>query len=100
MDLQLKGRNGLITGASQGLGFATGRRLAIEGCNLVINSRNESKLNEAAQRIQAEANTNVIGIPGDMTDPSFANNLVHKTEEVLGTIDLLVTNTEGLISST
>jgi len=95
MDLQLKGRNALITGASQGLGFAIGRRLAIEGCNLVINSRNESKLNQAAQRILGEANTTVIGVPGDMTDPSFANKLVHKTEDVLGKIDLLVTNAGG-----
>ena len=95
MDLQLKGKNTLITGASQGLGFATGSRLAIEGCNLVINSRNEIKLNAAAQRIQSEANTKVIGIAGDVTDPTFAIELIQKTKDVLGGIDLLVTNSGG-----
>jgi 3-oxoacyl-[acyl-carrier protein] reductase len=95
MDLQLKGKNALITGASQGLGIATARRLAIEGCNLVINSRNETKIDEAAQRVEGEAKTKVIGIPGDMTDPSFAIELIRKAEEVLGTIDLLITNAGG-----
>ena len=95
MDLRLKGKNALITGASQGLGFATGMRLAIEGCNLAINSRNATKLSEAAQRIQGEANTKVIGITGDMTDPSFAIELIKKTEDALGRIDLLVTNAGG-----
>ena len=95
MDLQLKGKNALITGASQGLGFATGRRLAIEGCNLVINSRNVTRLNEAVQRLQGEENIKAIGIPGDMTDPSFAIELIEKTEDVLGTVDLLVTNAGG-----
>ncbi|MFN2237664.1 MAG: SDR family oxidoreductase [Anaerolineales bacterium] len=95
MDLRLKGKNALITGASQGLGFATGMRLAIEGCNLAINSRNATKLSEAAQRIQGEANTKVIGIAGDMTNPSFAIELIQKTEDALGTIDLLVTNAGG-----
>ena len=95
MDFQLKGKNALITGASQGLGFATGRRLALEGCNLAINSRNQTRLNEAALRIQDEANTTVIGLAGDMTDPSFAIELIQKTEDVLGSIDLLVTNAGG-----
>jgi 3-oxoacyl-[acyl-carrier protein] reductase len=95
MDLHLKGKNALITGASQGLGYATGRLLAIEGCNLAINSRDATKLNKAVQRIEGEAKTKVIGIPGDMTDHSLAIKLIQKTEEVLGTIDLLVTNAGG-----
>jgi 3-oxoacyl-[acyl-carrier protein] reductase len=95
MDFRLKGKNALITGASQGLGFATGRRLAIEGCNLAINSRDPIKLDEASQRIQREGDTKVISIPGDMTDPSFAIELIQKTEDALGTIDLLVTNAGG-----
>jgi 3-oxoacyl-[acyl-carrier protein] reductase len=95
MDLELIGKNALITGASQGLGFATGMRLAIEGCNLIINSRNQTKLNDAAQRIQDESNAKAIGIAGDMTDPSFAIELIQKTEDMLGTIDILVTNAGG-----
>jgi 3-oxoacyl-[acyl-carrier protein] reductase len=95
MDFQLKGKNALITGASQGLGFATGRRLALEGCNLAINSRNSTKLNNSVQRLEGEAKTKVIGIPGDMTDPSFAYELIQKAEKEFGTIDLLVTNAGG-----
>jgi 3-oxoacyl-[acyl-carrier protein] reductase len=95
MDLQLKGKNALISGASQGLGFATGRRLAMEGCNLAINGRNATKLNEAVQRLEGDAKTKVIGIPGDVTDLAFAIELIQKTEDALGTIDLLVTNAGG-----
>ena len=46
MDLQLKDKRALVTGASRGLGFATARGLACEGCRVAINSRNVEKLND------------------------------------------------------
>ena len=40
MDLQLKNKRALVTGASRGLGYAAARGLALEGARLMINSHN------------------------------------------------------------
>jgi 3-oxoacyl-[acyl-carrier protein] reductase len=95
MDLQLKGKRALVTGASQGLGFATARGLALEGCRVAISSRDMEKLSAAARNLEREAQTKVIPIPGDMVEPDFAPVLIRKTVEVLGGLDLLVTNAGG-----
>ncbi len=95
MDLQLKGKKALVTGASQGLGYAAARGLALEGCRVAINSRNPEKLSAAAQTLAGDAQTKVIPISGDMTDPAFAPELIRKTVEALGGLDLLITNAGG-----
>lgn len=95
MDLQLVGKRALITGSSQGLGFATARGLALEGSHVAISSRDVKKLNAAAQKLKSEAPTEVIPIPGDMTDPYFATELIEKTVTALGGLDILVTNAGG-----
>jgi 3-oxoacyl-[acyl-carrier protein] reductase len=95
MDLQLKGKRALVTGGSQGLGFATAKGLALEGCRVVISSRSMEKLNTAARNLERETRTEVFPIPGDVTDPDFALELIQKTTERLGGLDLLVTNAGG-----
>ncbi len=95
MDLQLKGKKALITGASQGLGFATAQGLTAEGCNVTISSRDPEKLSTAARNLEGEAKSKVVAIPGDVTDPAFAQKLIRKTVEALGGLDLLVTNAGG-----
>ena len=57
MDLKLQGKRALVTGASQGLGFATARGLALEGCSVAISSRSVDKLNSAARNLEREAQT-------------------------------------------
>ena len=81
MNLQLEGKKALVTGASQGLGYATARGLALEGCAVAINSRNPKKLEAATRNLARETNSEVIAIPGDMTDPLFASELIQKTVE-------------------
>ena len=50
MDLNLNNKIALITGASRGLGFATARALAIEGCQVAINSRDSDNLDVAVKK--------------------------------------------------
>jgi len=95
MDLRLDGKRALVTGASQGLGYATARELALEGCRVVINSRKNEKLNAAARYLEREAQTKVVPISGDMTEPDFAPILIENAAKALGGIDLLVTNAGG-----
>jgi 3-oxoacyl-[acyl-carrier protein] reductase len=95
MDLQLKGKRALVTGASRGLGYATGRTLAQEGCDLAINSRDPQKLSDAARTLVAESGTKVIPLPGDVADPVLPQSLIQQTVEGLGGLDILITNAGG-----
>lgn len=95
MDLQLQGKRALVLGASKGLGHATARGLALEGCDVVINGRNPEKLTAAAQGLAGEAGTKIVPLPGDVTDIPFAKHLVEETVNALGGLDLLVTNAGG-----
>ncbi|MGC4941210.1 SDR family oxidoreductase [Kribbella sp. DT2] len=71
VDLGLRDRTYIVTGASGGLGFATARALAAEGARLVISSRNEESIARAA----AGLGENVVGIPVDNADPESAERL-------------------------
>lgn len=95
MDLMLRGKRALITGSSRGLGFATARGLALEGCHVVINSRNQDSLANAAKDLSVETGASVFPIPGDVSDPRVADRLVQQAADVLEGLDLLFTNTGG-----
>ncbi len=95
MDLGLQGRGALVASSSRGLGYATALGLAKEGCNVVINGRDEAKLKEAASRIEKETGARVSGIAGDVSDASVPERLVSEAAKFLGGIDLLVTNAGG-----
>jgi 3-oxoacyl-[acyl-carrier protein] reductase len=95
MDLKLHGKRAMVLGASRGLGYATARGLALEGCNVAINSRNLQNLDTAAQKLADEAGTKVVPIPGDVTDPDIPRALVAQMVDSLGGLDLLVTNAGG-----
>jgi 3-oxoacyl-[acyl-carrier protein] reductase len=95
MDLGLKDKRALVTGASRGLGYATALALAGEGCRVAINSRDETKVKVAAEDITRESGTQAIGLAGDVSDPSVPEKLVEQTVEAFGGLDLLITNAGG-----
>lgn len=91
-DLELKGKVALITGGSDGLGRATAKRLAGEGCAVVICGRREDHLHEIASRLSKETGGEVTGVRADVTDAADCEALVDKTVELFGGIDILVNN--------
>ncbi|HVN15050.1 MAG TPA: SDR family oxidoreductase [Anaerolineales bacterium] len=95
MDLGLKDKRALVTGASRGLGYATALTLAKEGCHVAINSRDKAKVKAAEQTIQNESRTQAIGLVGDVSDVQAAGKLVESTVESLGGLDILITNAGG-----
>lgn len=103
MDLQLKDRCALVTGASRGLGYAVARQLALEGCRVAINSRDETRIQEAAQKLATESGVQVVGLAGDVSDPAVPERLVKEAVKAMkGTstvsgqgLDILVTNAGG-----
>ncbi len=95
MDLNLRNKIAIVTGASRGLGFATALLLAQEGARVAINSRNPENLETASQNIQNQTGCPVLSIAGDVAHPQTAALLVEKVAQEWGGIDILITNAGG-----
>jgi 3-oxoacyl-[acyl-carrier protein] reductase len=95
MDLQLKNLRALVTGSSKGLGYATARLLALEGCFVAINGRDPQSLQRAAETLDTQSGTGVIPVSGDVTQSDVPAHLVEQTVRSFGGLDLLVTNAGG-----
>ncbi len=95
MDLHLKDKIALVTASSKGLGYATALQLAREGCKVAINGRDETTIKKAAEQMQKETGTQVIGLAGDASLPDVPAKLVQQTVDTFGGLDILITNTGG-----
>ena len=91
MDLGLKGKIAIVTGASQGIGLATAIGLAKEGCDIAICARQEETLKTAAEQIR-RLGARVATIPADVLNPEEATRFVEEAAAQLGGIDILVNN--------
>jgi 3-oxoacyl-[acyl-carrier protein] reductase len=89
MDLGLKNKRALVTGASQGLGKAVAGSLRAEGAAVAICSRDAGKIEAAAKDIGA------IGLVADLSAPGAVESLLQQTAAQLGAVDVLVVNTGG-----
>lgn len=89
MDLGLVGKLALVTGASQGIGFAIARELAAEGAQVAMSSRSPERIEAAAAEIGARPYVH------DTLDLDAAPDLVERVSTELGPPDVLVTNTGG-----
>ena len=93
MDLLIKGRRALVTGASLGIGRAVVEELAREGCDVAMVARTEDTLRRAADDIARTSGRRVIAVPADASVPEAINSAVQQaTQELGGTIDILVNN--------
>src|SRR5215470_13572738 len=92
MDLGLKDKTGLVTGASEGIGLAIARRLADEGVRVAICARTESKLKEARDQIARATGMDVVAIPADLRSLAGCQGFVDQAAERLGGIDILINN--------
>ena len=89
MDLKIANKIALITGSTQGIGFATAKKLCEEGVNVIINGRNEHKVNSAVMKLKAQFNNvKIIGITADLKDNEGCNKLISQ----IGHIDILINN--------
>jgi 3-oxoacyl-[acyl-carrier protein] reductase len=79
MDLNLKNRSALVTGAARGLGYAIALGLAREGCRVAINSRDDQKLAHAARDIAKQSGSQVIALAG-VSDLDVPNALPVKKQ--------------------
>lgn len=87
----LSGRRALVTGSSQGIGFALARGLAEAGATLVLNGRDEAKLATAAASLREEGHT-VDTLAFDATDHDTVRKAIDDFEASTGTMDILINN--------
>ncbi|QFT34502.1 Gluconate 5-dehydrogenase [Labrenzia sp. THAF82] len=87
----LSGKRALITGSSQGIGFALARGLAASGAKIVLNGRSADKLAAAATQLRSEG-FNVEELLFDVTDHDAVRKAVNDFEAATGPIDILVNN--------
>jgi 3-oxoacyl-[acyl-carrier protein] reductase len=94
MDLKLRGKVALATGSSRGIGLATARAFAAEGCRLMLSARSTGQLQEAETALSATG-AEVAAHAADVASPDGAAGLIEATAAAYGGIDILVNNVGG-----
>jgi 3-oxoacyl-[acyl-carrier protein] reductase len=87
----LQDRVAIITGAGRGIGAATAKLFAQEGARVVVSDLDIAPAKQVVAEIEA-AGGHAVALPGDVTDPSFPDQLIKKTIETFGGLNVLVNN--------
>jgi 3-oxoacyl-[acyl-carrier protein] reductase len=91
MELGLKGKVALVTGASRGIGRACALALAEEGCHVAMCARGKGALDKAAEEVKAKG-VEAFAVQADVSKPADVKNLVAAVVAKFGRIDVLVNN--------
>jgi NAD(P)-dependent dehydrogenase (short-subunit alcohol dehydrogenase family) len=91
MDLGLKGKVAVFTGASVGIGEAIAKGLAAEGAHVVLAARSADKL-ESAREAVAAAGGKAVAVACDVATAKGCDQLVAATKEAFGGADILINN--------
>jgi len=94
MDLGLRDKVAIVTGSSRGLGLASARALALEGCRVTLCARGEAGLVEAAREVITAAGSpdRVLAVTADVTHPEDLQQVVERSAATFGGVDVLVNN--------
>jgi NAD(P)-dependent dehydrogenase (short-subunit alcohol dehydrogenase family) len=82
----LKNKTAVITGGNSGIGYATAQELIKQGAKVLITGRKEEAVSDAAKRL------NAIGVASDQSSLSQIDQLVKRTSEEFGKVDILFVN--------
>ncbi len=91
MDLGLAGRTAIVCASSQGLGLGCATELARAGCTVVVNGRDQAKLEHTAERVRRETGAEVVPVAADLDTAEGQDRLV----AAVPTVDILVNNNGG-----
>jgi 3-oxoacyl-[acyl-carrier protein] reductase len=95
MEFGLKGKRAIVMAASRGLGYASALGLAREGCRLVICSRDQARIEAAADAIRTETGADVTALQADVSSASEASRLVDAAVSAYGGVEIVVHNAGG-----
>ena len=96
MDLGLRGKAAVVTGASRGIGRSIALRLAEEGAGVAICARGESALREAEAELRARS-VPVYAAVCDVANPKALDGFLDAARGNLGRVDILVNNPSGFV---
>ncbi|HSA85124.1 MAG TPA: SDR family NAD(P)-dependent oxidoreductase, partial [Nitrospira sp.] len=88
---RLEGKVAVVTGGNAGIGEAIAKRFAEEGASVVITGRRQQELDRVANLIRINKRK-VLGVAGSVTDEAHVQDIVHRTLDSFGRIDVLVNN--------
>ena len=91
MDLGIHGRKAIVCAASQGLGYACALALAQEGCEIILNARDEPRLLAAAQALRKQTGARVSTVAADLCTDAGRRRLLDACAEP----DILINNNAG-----
>jgi NAD(P)-dependent dehydrogenase (short-subunit alcohol dehydrogenase family) len=95
MNLALKEKVVLVTGASKGIGKAIAEAFAAEGSSVALNARNSQDLEEVVTNLQRNG-AKALAAPADVTNQQAVQEMVERIASRFGTIDVLVNNAGGI----
>jgi 3-oxoacyl-[acyl-carrier protein] reductase len=95
MNLELKDKVVLVTGASQGMGRATAEAFAAEGARIAICARKAETIKPVGAGIQAKYKVETIAEAVDVTDIKATQEFVRRVQQTFGEIDICVANAGG-----
>ena len=88
MDLGLRGKVAIVTGSSDGIGYATAHTLAREGVRVVLCARREDLLTKARDTIAKETGAELLAVTCDVQQLSDVQRLVTETIQRFGAIHI------------
>ena len=86
--MRLKGKSAIITGGGSGIGLACTRLFSKEGAKVAIMGRKQDRLEAAAKEVGGQ----VLAVVGDLTNNNDLDNVISKTLNAFGKIDIVVNN--------
>ena len=86
----LKGKKALITGSSQGIGYALAKGLDQAGAEIILNGRNKEKLEKSSKSLNSKQS--LYKLCFDVTDKNETHKAINKFENEIGSIDILINN--------
>ncbi|RRO24345.1 SDR family NAD(P)-dependent oxidoreductase [Flavobacteriaceae bacterium 14752] len=95
MDLQLKGKNAIVTGGSKGIGRSIALNLAEEGTNVAICARGEDALKKTEKEL-LDKGVKVVALPCDVGNPEQLDDFLDQVKDQFGAVDILVNNVSAL----
>lgn len=95
MNLNLKGKNAIITGGSKGIGRSIALNLAEEGANVAICARGQEALSKTKKELQKKG-VKVMALTCDIGNPKQLQDFLDKVKNEFDSIDILVNNVSAL----
>jgi 3-hydroxybutyrate dehydrogenase len=89
----LKDRCALVTGSTQGLGYAMAERLAADGCNIVLNGFGDAaEIERKRRQLEEKHGVRALHHGADLADPGQISALVETAQQRFGSVDILINN--------